>query len=87
VTINGESYTNNNKTYGYFDPFVLDAVPRMISTDGSTKVQVKGIGFVDSGQCKAAYTNHTNELVCGGGPCAREAHFVDKNTLNTTSFP
>jgi hypothetical protein len=89
VTINGESYTSDNKTYGYFDPFVLDASPKLLSTTGETKVQVKGLGFVDSGQCKAAYTNHTSgyELQCNGSPCARSAVFVDKNTLNTTSFP
>lgn len=40
VTVNGESYTNDNKTYGYFDPFVLDAVPRLIATNGSTVVDV-----------------------------------------------
>jgi hypothetical protein len=27
MTVNGESYTSDNKTYGYFDPFVLDAEP------------------------------------------------------------
>ena len=49
VTINDESYTNDNKTYGFFDPFVLDASPRLLATDGSTKVDIKGIGFVNSG--------------------------------------
>lgn len=87
VTINGESYTSDNKTYGYFDPFVLDASPKLLATDGSTKVQVKGIGFVDSGQCKVAYDNRSHELYCSGNPCAKSAVFIDKNTLNTTSFP
>lgn len=87
ITINGESYTSDNKTFGYFDPFVLDANPKLLATDGSTKVQIKGIGFVDSGQCKAAYQNHTVDLFCGGYICAKSAVFIDKNTLNTTSFP
>lgn len=87
VTINGESYTSDNKTYGYFDPFVLDANPKLLSTDGSTHVQIKGLGFVDSGQCKAAYDNRTSSLTCDGGVCSRSAVFIDKNTLNTTSFP
>lgn len=60
VTVNGESYTNDNKTYGYFDPFVLDAFPKLMSVDGSTQMVVKGLGFVDSGQCKAGYDNRTN---------------------------
>jgi len=38
LTINDESYTSDNKTYGFFDPFVIDAIPRLIATDGSTKV-------------------------------------------------
>jgi hypothetical protein len=87
VSVNGESYTNDNKTYGYFDPFVLDASPKVLSQDGSTKVQIKGIGFVDSGQCKAVYDNRTNQLYCGSNQCIKSATFVDKNTLNTTSFP
>lgn len=87
VTVNGESYTSDNKTYGYFDPFVLDATPYLLATDGSTNVQVKGLGFVDSGQCKAGYDNRTNALTCGGSVCGKPAVFVDKNTLNTTSFP
>lgn len=57
VTINGESYTSDGHTYGFFDPFVLDAQPRLIATDGSTKVEIKGIGFVDSGEARAQYSN------------------------------
>jgi hypothetical protein len=91
VTVNGESYTNDNKTFGYFDPFVLDADPKLLATDGTTKVQVKGLGFVNSGETKVSYGNRTRPLSClgggGGGSCARPAIFVDKHTLNTTSFP
>lgn len=87
VTVNGESYTNDNKTFGYFDPFVLDANPKLLASDGSTNVQIKGIGFVDSGQCKAAYQNHSSTIYCGGNVCGKPAAFLDKNTLNTTSFP
>lgn len=87
ITINGESYTNDNKTFGYFDPFVLDANPKLLAVDGSTLIQIKGLGFVDSGQCKAEYDNRTSSLTCGGANCARSATFIDKNTLNTTTFP
>jgi hypothetical protein len=62
VTTNGESYTNDNFTYGYFDPFVLDANPKLLAVDGSTNMQIKGLGFVDSHQCKAAYDNRTSKL-------------------------
>jgi hypothetical protein len=62
VTINDESYTNDNKTYGFFDPFVLDANPRLIATDGTTKVDIKGIGFVNSGQTRALFNNKTHKI-------------------------
>jgi len=25
LTLNGDDYTNDNKTYGYYDPYVIDA--------------------------------------------------------------
>jgi hypothetical protein len=77
ITINGESYTSDNHTYGFFDPFVLDAIPRLISIDGTTKVAVKGLGFVDSGEAKAILSNRTHPLVCGAGKtqCMKTATF------------
>ena len=89
VTINDESYTNDNKTYGYFDPFVLDADPRLLATDGSTIVDIIGIGFVDSGESKALFNNRTFPIVCGdsGASCSKPASFVDKKTLRTPTFP
>lgn len=49
VTFNGQDYTNDNQTYGYFDPYVLRVEPRLISTKGTTKVRLIGFGFVNSG--------------------------------------
>ena len=53
VTVNDESYTNDNKTYGFYDPFVTDANPKLLAVDGSTKVNIVGIGFVNSGETRA----------------------------------
>lgn len=86
LTTNGESYTSDNKTYGFFDPFVLDATPRLIATDGSTQVAIKGIGFVDSGQAKALYSNRSSAVVCAGSQCVKPAVFKDKHTLVTPTF-
>jgi len=88
ATINGESYTSDNKTYGYFDPFVLDAVPRLISTDGKTIVDIKGIGFANTGEAKSLYRNKSNPILCGGSStgCELAATFKDKHTLTTTTF-
>ena len=88
VTVNGESYTSDGNTYGFFDPFVLDAQPRLIATDGSTKVEIKGIGFVDSNEAKAQYTNRTYPIYCAGASanCVKPATFKDKNTLVTSTY-
>jgi hypothetical protein len=66
ITVNGESYTSDGQTYGFFDPFVLDATPRLLATDGSTQVAIDGIGFVDSGQIKSLFSKKNRQLVCGG---------------------
>ena len=53
LTLNSKDYTNDGKTYGYFDPYVLNAEPRLISVEGTTKVRIKGFGFVNSSETKA----------------------------------
>lgn len=50
LTMNGKDYTHDGKTYGYFDPYVLNAEPRLISVDGTTVVRIKGFGFVNSSE-------------------------------------
>jgi hypothetical protein len=48
ITVNGKDWTNDGKTYGYFDPYVLRAEPSLISVYGTTKVKIIGFGFVNS---------------------------------------
>jgi hypothetical protein len=55
VTFNGQDYTNDKLTYGYFDPFVLDIQPRLISKRGTTQVHIKGFGFVNSPDTKSQF--------------------------------
>ena len=50
LTLNNKDYTNDGRTYGYYDPYVLNAEPKLISVDGSTLVRIKGFGFVNSSQ-------------------------------------
>jgi hypothetical protein len=92
LTINGESYTSDNQTFGFFDPFVLDAEPRLIAVDGSTKVSIQGIGFVDSREARALYRQHEGPaggIACGGtaAECSQKAQFIDKRTLLAPTFP
>ena len=89
MTINGESYTSDNQTFGFFDPFILDASPRLIAVDGSTNVSIQGIGFVDSGLSRALFSNRSSPIICGGSAveCSKKAQFLDKRTLVTPTFP
>ena len=74
VTLNGFDYSNDNITFGYYDPYVIDAYPRLIKPDGSTKVTVKGLGFVDSGETKVIYEDTGAPFTCEGG-CVKPAAF------------
>jgi len=86
LTLNGVDYTNSNMTYGYYDPYVIDAQPRLIAVDGSTEVTLSGIGFVNSDELKVSYRNGNDPIACNGG-CTKSAKFIDKNHLKTTTFP
>lgn len=67
VSMNGKDYSNNGKQFGYYDPFVLHADPKLISKSGSTRVEIKGFGFVDStkvGGLKVMYDNDASSYYC-----------------------
>lgn len=89
ITVNGKDWTNDGKSYGYFDPYVLRAEPALISVEGTTKVRIKGFGFVNSTSSKSmiASSNPSSSLLCQGKSCIRDAVYLDKNTLETTTFP
>jgi hypothetical protein len=65
VTVNDQSYTSDNQTYGFFDPFCIDANPKLLSVDGTTRVNVTGIGFVNSEHTAVLYNNRFNPVTCG----------------------
>jgi len=48
VSMNGEDFSNDGIEFGFYDPFVLNVTPKLISKSGSTKVTVNGFGFVDT---------------------------------------
>ena len=87
VSMNGDDYTTDGKTYGYYDPYELDVHPRLISTTGNTVVSVKGIGFVDSGEVKVHYAVLTDDLQCNSGDCIKPATFVSANEILAPTFP
>ena len=88
--MNGFDYSNDNITFGFYDPYVIDAQPRLIATDGSTRVKVKGLGFVNSGETKVRFENQAVPIKCSqaeGGTCVRPADFIDKNHIITDTIP
>jgi hypothetical protein len=87
LTLNGHDYTDDKHNYGYYDPYVIDVVPKLIAVDGSTPVKIRGIGFVDSGELKGVYRNSTSDITCSGGPCMKQATFVDSKHIVMDSFP
>ena len=91
ISMNGRDYTNDKVTYGFYDAFVLDVQPRLISKRGGTKLTVKGFGFVNSGSAEIAakFGSKTGgELDCNGqSPCLTSAQFKDKHTIVTESLP
>lgn len=91
MSMNGRDFTNDKVTYGFYDAFVIDVSPRLISKRGGTNMHVKGFGFVDSGAAEIASkfgSKDSGDLVCSGqSPCTNSAKFVDKHTISTVSLP
>jgi hypothetical protein len=89
ATFNGQDYTHDNHTYGFFDPYVLDLQPRLISTRGTTRVRLVGFGFVNAGDDLKTVVSHVSRgaLQCQGGSCVMNAEYVDKNTIESPTFP
>jgi len=89
VTLNGFDYSNDNVTFGFFDPYVLDAQPKLIAIDGSTKVTLKGIGFVNSGQTQIQFHARPQQLNCGVDTpaCKKPAAFIDKDHIVADTVP
>jgi hypothetical protein len=89
ISFNGLDYSNDNMTFGYYDPYVIDVEPRLLVTDGSTDITVKGLGFVNSGETKVKFMNLLDPFKCDGQDdnCIHEAPFMDKNHLWSHTLP
>ena len=89
LTLNGQDYTNDNFTYGYFDPYILNVYPKLLHKSGSTRVRIYGFGFVDAtgSYLKALYNAPNQTLLCSGSACSQIATFIDKRNIETPSFP
>ena len=46
ISFNDQDYTNDHVKFGYLDPFILGITPRLVSSKGTTKLNMTGYGFV-----------------------------------------
>jgi hypothetical protein len=68
VSVDGHDYTNNGITYGFFDAYLLDVEPRLVSKLGNTTLTLTGFGFVNAGEGETKVkfsTKGRGELNCG----------------------
>jgi len=93
LSTNGEDFTNDKVSYGFFDPFLINVSPRLIVAGGSDRSQLKlsGFGFVNTtdGAVKVKFSSRNKgELTCKGiSPCTLPAKFLDKNTISSSTLP
>lgn len=69
---------------------MLDVKPRLISARGTTKVRLYGFGFVNAtgSELKTKFgTVERGELQCPNKPCIQMAEYIDKTTIETSTFP
>lgn len=92
ISMNGKDYSNNGKQFGYYDPFVLHVEPKLISKTGSTRIEIKGFGFVDSskvGGLKVLYDNDVDQFFCTSSlnKCVVDAQYINKNKISAPTLP
>lgn len=76
ISLDGHDFTNNGVTYGFFDAYLLDVTPRLISRLGNTQLTLSGFGFVNAGENETKVkfsTKNKGELNCGSTPCVQSA--------------
>ena len=88
VSMDKEIYTNDGKEFGYYEAYVWSVKPKMVSKKGNTTIRVHGYGFVNTSEhLKVKYGSPGRPLKCKGGPCIKPARYIDKNNIDTETFP
>lgn len=64
VSFNDQDFTNDHVKYGFLDPYILGIAPRLVSTHGTTRLNLTGYGFVQMEEAKSvvAYKSEDNPL-------------------------
>jgi hypothetical protein len=53
VSFNDKDYSNNGVKFGFLDPFIFGIKPRLISSKGTTRLELTGFGFVQMEDAKS----------------------------------
>jgi hypothetical protein len=90
--IDQDLYTNNDKTFAYYSPYIIRVDPQMISSKGNTLIDIYGIGFANTtndlkAQFGSSQKGNEIKLTCANGPCIQPAEYVDSTHLRTKSMP
>ncbi len=89
ISLDDEYYTSDNKEFGFYDPFVWNVKPKMVSRRGNTTIRIHGYGFVNTtgSSLKVRYGYLHKPLLCRNGPCVVMGKYIDKNTIEAQTFP
>ena len=89
ISLDDEYYTSDNKEFGFYDPFVWNVKPKMVSRKGNTTIRIHGYGFVNTTgtSLKVRYGLANRRLLCRNGPCTVMGKYIDQNTIEAHTFP
>jgi hypothetical protein len=88
LTLNGDFYTNNGKTFTFYEPYVIKVTPQMISSKGNTKIRINGYGFANTeNNLKVRFGSSDNPLKCDLKECVIQGTYVDQNNIDAITFP
>ena len=88
VSFNGDDYTSNEKTFTFYDPYVIKVVPQMVSSKGNTIINIYGFGFADSGDnLKAQFGSSDNRLKCKDSSCIVKAKYISDENIQAVTYP
>ena len=88
VSFNDQDYTNDGVKFGFLDPYVLGISPRLLSTHGTTKLNLQGYGFVqmEDEKSQVAYKHNSQMLTCNAVDCKKTYKVVDEHTATVETY-
>ena len=74
--------------FGFLDPFILGIQPRLLSTEGTTKLNITGYGFVSMEETKqlVVMKNMDENLQCNGAICTKIYKVNNENSATIDTF-